>query len=63
LATSPIHLSKALGVRTSIKFLDATILANNPSSNLPAFNFSMSKNTENPLSCKNTFNRLKNREK
>ena len=59
LCESSIHLSRASWVSTRMKLLDCAILVNNPSSNLPAFSLSISKNTEYPRSCRWTLRRLK----
>lgn len=58
-SVSPIHLSRAFGVKTRRKFLACRIELSKLLSNFPASNRSTSMNTENSLSCMWTFNKLK----
>lgn len=57
-SSSPMHRSKAFGVRTRIKFLASFTLLRRFSSNFPAFSFSMSRKTENPRNWRWTFSKL-----
>lgn len=59
-SASPRHLSRQLGVRTRMKFLALRTLLSRLSSNFPARNFSISRNTVKQRSCRWTFNKLKN---
>lgn len=57
-SSSPMHRSKALGVKTRMKFLANFTLLRRFSSNFPAFSFSISRKTENPRNWRWTFSKL-----